>query len=255
MTDTNNNIQKIDWLPNKKYYEYAYHKFFNPSVKYEEWQPWDQWDYPDRDIERFGAIIKDNKKFISNKTILDIGCHLGYLSLFCLHNNAKHVIGTNVRDNELEIANEICHNAGYTSYEFKYQDLYNLKELKNLCDTVDTVILSGVLYHVHNHYDLLECIFSSSAENVIIETNLSPLEMGENAKHPCIFWNFEESSEPTAGWYKNKEKIFTGCPNSRWIKDIFNHFGIDIEYFNKIEYTNDKEKLRKRLIITGTKNI
>ena len=50
----------MDWLPDKKYYEYAYHKFFNPEVEYANWEPWDEWDYPERDVLRFGQIIKNS---------------------------------------------------------------------------------------------------------------------------------------------------------------------------------------------------
>ena len=58
-------------LPDKKYYEFAYHKFFNPEVEYTSWEPWDAWDYPERDILRFGCIIKDQIPFIQNKKVLD----------------------------------------------------------------------------------------------------------------------------------------------------------------------------------------
>jgi len=245
-------MKKIDWLPDKKHYEYAYHKFFNPSVKYEEWQPWDEWDYPERDIKRFTSIIKDNQIFIKNKKVLDIGCHLGYISLFCLHNGAEHTTGTNVRNSELEIANEICHNAGYSNCQFLHQNLYDLEELKKLCNTVDTIILAGVLYHVHNHYELIECLSTSSAKNIIIETKMPPLPF-ENLNYPCIYWRYEDSSDSTSGWDDNKKQLYIGYPNIQWIQNALEFFGMEITYIDKIEYEKENGIQTRRLVMSATK--
>ena len=116
-----NSIKKQ--LPDKKYYEFAYHMFFNKQFdnlekQWQSWEPWEIWDYPIQDLNRFDNIIIKNIDKISGKNILDIGCNLGYLSLFCLHAGCNDIQGIDVRKNKLNIANFICTKAGFLKSEY-----------------------------------------------------------------------------------------------------------------------------------------
>ena len=117
---------------------------------------------------RFGHIIGKQIQHIKNKRVLDVACHLGYTSLFCLHNDASYVTGTNVRDFELSIAREVTGLAGYSNCNFVNSDLYNLAEFASQCDDHDTVFLCGILYHVNNHYEILQTVAKSIARSLYL---------------------------------------------------------------------------------------
>jgi len=242
----------IKWLPNKKYYEYAYHKFFNPEVTYDKWQPWDQWTYPDADVLRFDHIINQQLSHITNRRVLDIACNLGYISLFCLHNNAEFVTGTNVRNRELSIADEICTLAGYSNYKFINSCIYNLNELLDLCNTHDTVVLSGIIYHINHHYQLLKTIADSSASCIIIETQFdNAIDIGTT---PIISWSRENTQISSNGFEPGKDTTFIGTPNRRWVEQALIDLNFKISYNKTIEYSKVEGRFTQRGILTAIKD-
>jgi len=223
------------WLPDKKYYEYAYHKFFNPTVEWKNWIPYEEWNYPDRDLLRFDHMIGKQIQHIKNKRVLDIACHLGYNSLFCLHNDASYVTGTNVRDFELTIAREITSLAGYSNCDFVLSDLHNQSEFANQCNDHDTVLLSGILDHVNNHYEILQTVANSRAQTLILESDLSnAIDLGMTA---IVHWYSELTAESTNGYKKNKSSTFIGAPNQRWIEWALQSLDFKITYNQIMEFS------------------
>lgn len=240
------------WLPDKKYYEYSYHKFFNPAVTYESWTPCDQWNYPERDILRFDHIVGQQINYIQNKRVLDVACHLGYLSLFCLHNGASYVTGTNVRNTELAVANEVATLAGYTNFEFLNSSIYNSEEFYKLCNQHDTILFSGILYHINNHCQIFKTVADSSAQTLIIESMLTDsIDIGST---PIINWKFEDTTISTLGFEDNQQKTFVGIPNHRWIEESMLHFGFNIVYNKIFDFTKPDGKLTRRCVVVGTKS-
>lgn len=240
------------WLPDKRYYEYAYHKFFNPKVTYNTWNSWDEWHYPEKDLIRFKHIIGDQLDHIQNKRVLDVACHLGYLSLFCLHNNASYVTGTNVRDRELEIADEVGKIAGYNNLEFINSNIYHTEEFLKLCNSHDTILLSGIIYHINNHYQVLKTIADSSAQTVIIETDLhKAINLGSN---PIINWIVEETGLWSEGFEENQTTTFVGVPNRQWIEQSLLQLNFTILYNKKFEFIDNNRISRDRCVIVGQKN-
>lgn len=244
--------ENLAWLPDKRFYEYAYHKHFTPGVEYNTWQPWDEWDYPERDITRFEQIIKNQTEHIQNKSVLDIACHLGYISLFCLHNGATSVTGTNVRERELDISREICNLAGYNNFNFIYSDIYNIDEFKSLCNQHDTVIISGFMYHVNNHYSILQALADSSAKCVIIESQLDDVDTHPDI--PYVRWRHEPATESFNGLYRNAPSTFVGVPNHKWFEQALLDLNFKIVYNNNIEYAETTGTITRRCIITATKD-
>jgi len=240
-----------EWLPDKKYYEYSYHKFFNPTVEWKDWNPWDEWTYPDRDLVRFEHMIGKQLQYIKNKRVLDIACHLGYTSLFCLHNGASYVTGTNIRDFELSIAREITGLAGYSNCDFVFSDIYNQSEFANQCNDHDTVLLSGILYHLNNHYEVLQTVAKSRAQTLILEVDLSnAIDLGMNA---IINWSSEPTAESTNGYEKNKSSTFIGVPNQRWIEWALQSLDFKITYNQIMEFSKTDGIWARRCVIVAQK--
>lgn len=224
------NIKRF--LPDKRYYEYSYHKLLdNPSAVFSEWKDWDEWTYPTQDLNRFRWIIVDNLDIIAGKTVVDFGCHLGYLSLFCLHNNAKFVTATNIRDHCLDIAKEVVALAGFESrFRAVIADLHDYAVNTELSKGVDTVLLSGVMYHVHDHYEILKSVTDSRPRSIIIDT-LENVDI-MNDPEPRINWKSEPANVDINGKFKDQETVEIGHPNFAWIRQAMESLGYRSKKYN-----------------------
>lgn len=213
-------------LPDKKYYEFLYHAWFNNRLSdvekfYKDWVPSDEWTYPVDDCVRFRTLLLDNEQFIRDKRVLEIGSHLGYIPLFCMHMGAKFVTGLEPRTNKQELSKFICQQAGFTNFEFTSGSTHDSDFVTG---NPDTVILSALIYHVADHYTVLKKISTSGASCLIIENRER-----EHIKHsatPDIDWRIE-NLEPNSdnGWHYNYEKFLTGTPNQAWIDCALTEMG------------------------------
>ena len=240
----------LAWLPDKKYYEYIFHKHYNPGVEWQNWNPWDQWNYPDGDLVRWEQVIARQISYIKNQRVLDVGCFLGHMSLFCLHNGAKHVTGTDVRDESLVLAQELTQIAGYSNCDFKNTNV-NDPQFQELCSNHDTVLLAGVLPILTNHFEVLRTIANSRAQTLIID---SPIV--SNSLTPTIDWRIESTQVKYSGYDSNNTAMFVGTPNHRWLEQALVHLGFNLVYNNIFEFVNDPEgTLNKHCVIVGKKLI
>ena len=235
-------------LPDKKYYEFIYHKFFNPTVSYTEWKPWDQWDYPEKDLIRFKHIIVDNIDYIKDLKVLDVACHLGYLSLFCLHTGSKYVTGTNVREREIDLSQELCTIAGYNNFKFINLNLYDFVSMTTQLNQHDTVLLSGILYHVNNHYQLLEYITNSNIKNIIIES-----EVTDNNDQAIVNWVHENSEHRVNGFYNDLEELYVGIPSLKFLTELLRYFKWDIKSSVSFPFSSSTNRLHQRAVVVATR--
>jgi hypothetical protein len=236
-------------LPDKRWYEYAYHKFFNPTVDYAQWHPWNEWDYPEKDLVRFGHIIAENLQYIQNQRVLDVACHLGYLSLFCLHNGSTQLTGTNVRVFELEIAKEICRLAGYTNATFENTNLYDQARMSQLYNSHDTVLLAGIVYHINNHYQLFEQITKSTAKNIIIEGEIYP------SADPVVNWIVESTAPSTRSYSETDHQLLVGVPSLSFLTKTLEFFNWQIAKADVFEFDTktSADRTYQRAVVVATR--
>lgn len=236
-------------LPDKRWYEYAYHKFFNPDVEYKNWQPWDEWNYPEKDLNRFGRIVTDNLKYIENQRVLDVACHLGYISLFCLHNNSSYVTGTNVRPTELSIAKEICNLAGYSNFSFENVNLYEQTRMMQLYNSHDTVVLAGIIYHINNHYQLIEQITNSTAKTIIIEGEVYP------SNDPVVHWITEPTKPSTRSYSDSSDHLLVGVPSLCFLTTLLKFFNWHIDQISTFDFDTATSSTRtyQRAVVVATR--
>jgi 2-polyprenyl-3-methyl-5-hydroxy-6-metoxy-1,4-benzoquinol methylase len=230
-------------LPDKKFYEYAYHKFFNPTVKFITWESWDIWNYPVQDALRFEHIFLNNTQHFQNKSVVDIGCHLGYMSMIAAHLGSTNVTGTNVRLRELEISTEVCQCAGIKNVRFDQSDVNNLAELTNLCNSHQTVLFSGLIYHLSNPFAVLETIAMSSAECIIID-NIE-LESTKNLSEPLLVYSAEDVGSSVNGYKDNATEIIVGVPNQQWIDFVLSCMGWTKKYDKSYSMIHQGSKNRR----------
>lgn len=214
-------------LPDKKYYEFAYHMFYNKKFnnlesQWRSWKPWDIWDYPIQDLNRFNNIIIKNLDKISGKNILDVGCNLGYLSLFCLHAKCSNIEGVDVRNDQLVIADFICKKAGFSTHSFSHVSI-DSEDFK-VSDHVETILCAGVLSCMPNHYEILKKFTNSKATAIVIENYESPRFHHDHT--PNIHWSFDNTNNPMNGFSDTgREHVLVGKPNQSWINTVMSQMG------------------------------
>jgi len=237
-------------LPDKKFYEFMYHAWFSNNLEnvaefYSTWKPWDEWDYPIHDLVRFKKVIIDNELHIKDKNVFDIGSHLGYMTLFCLNLKCKHVVGLEPRENKLELSNFICKEAGFKNFNFVRGSTHE-KKLMEYAGQVDTVILSALVYHIADHFNLLEKITNSSAKCLIIE-NKEKNNIAFDIR-PQVCWE-TEASDQVGAWHSDKKEFLVGTPNQPFLNSIMFELGWKLE---KNEYFHVNTHLKdKRLMSTS----
>jgi len=224
-------------LPDKKYYEFLWHMFYNKKFvnleeEWKNWQPWDIWDYPVYDLNRYKNIVLNNARIISGQNVLDIGCSLGYLSLISLHSGCKSVIGIDARQDKLTLADFVCRQAGYSNFSFKKMDLHSV-EFDQVSKNIDTVILSAVIHHVPNHYEILSKITRSDAGHLILDNTESEIFFKDPT--PQIDWTTEPTDDHMNAYSSHKKTAMVGIPNQAWITLAMQDLGWklkkDCEYY------------------------
>lgn len=233
----------IDRLPDKNFYEYAYHKFFNPAAEFNSWKPWDIWNYPVQDALRFEHIFLNNIQHFRNKTVVDLGCHLGYMSMIAAHIGATSVTGTNVRPRELEISREVCQHANLKNVKFDQSDVNDLAKLTNLCNSHQTVLFSGLIYHLSNPFAVLEAIAMCSVECIIID-NIE-LDSIKNLDKPLIIYRTDNVNNSVDGYKRDATEILVGVPNQHWIDFILENIGWTKEYDKSYSMIHQKSTHRR----------
>ena len=234
-----------DNLPNKKFYEFMYYAFYNNHFNnlqkaWTDWKEWDAWDYPIQDLNRFNKIILQNKSSIEGKKVIDVGCSLGYLSLFCLHLGCELIEGTDVRPELLKVADFVCNKAGYKNYKFTINNVHEYESLKQVCQYYDTIIFSGVTYHIPDHYNVIKTLSDSNAGTLIIDN--SEHEDFYQKSTPHVYWGKENIDEHQFYGYQDKEQktIIVGKPNQSFINNLLTHFGWTLEKVNYYNLNNLK---------------
>lgn len=177
---------------------------------------------PDKKYQKF---VNDNINFIANKNIIDFCCRYGNYSFPCVNAGAKHVTGFDIRDGNLKIANALkkYHKIPSDKIKFIKLDIHNYSKLTELCRNNDTALVNGIMYHVHDHYQILSAVAESEIPTIIIET-------GEDSgivdsPNPLIWWKIENTLEDRNGWLNKQDTVPVGYPNLSWFKMIMSALG------------------------------
>jgi len=214
----------VDQLPDKKFYEFVYHKYFNPKVQYHSWQPWDQWNYPVQDAVRFKHVLLNNRHCVQGHSVVDFGCHLGYMSMIASYLGASQVTGTNVRVRELDLSRELCNLAGCHNVSFVLSNVTDCAAVTNLCNNHDTVLFSGLIYHLNNQIEILQAITNSSAQTVIID-NLEHVSIKDSTDPLMILATDDCTSSEHAYTEHVSQTMIVGYPNQSWIDHTMKYLG------------------------------
>ena len=135
------------------------------------------------------------------------------------------MVGFDIRDTNLKMANAIKKflKVPDGKIQFLNLDIHNYEKVTALCRDKDTALVPGIMYHVHDHFQILLSIAKANVSTVIFET-------GENSeivssKEPLVWWRTEKTFENISGWVDNYEEILVGYPNPAWFELVMNQLG------------------------------
>lgn len=172
-------------------------------------------------------MLNQNVNLLTNNRIIDFACKWGVYSFFAADNTDRALTGIDVRDDNILIANTIQQTTKYKNCDnlnFQIGDMHNYENNIRLCSNTDVIFLFGILYHVHDHYDILRSTCLSNVKTVFIETGI------HNDIDPTIFWKIEPTFEMNSGYIDGKVNIPVGYPSVSYLDIIMNSLGYHQTY-------------------------
>lgn len=218
-------------LPDSKYFEYFSSLFHGGKMTpYSEHIPTEGWDYPEIERERFEYYFLTDTSYLKNQRVLDLGCHVGYMSYISKHLGAEYVHGVNIRDVPINVANFAFEQLNETNYKFEVGDIENLDYLKLLCKDKDTVILTEVLEHCRNPLPILNTISNTDVKNLIFASAII-----SDSGPPILEYRLERTQTNfTSAYQGTKEHTLACAPNLSWITTVLYHLDWKIEHFEVV---------------------
>lgn len=168
-------------------------------------------------------FFEDNTYVVKNQKIIDFACNSGDWSFFATQNQASNVVGLDIRTDNILLANSVKQDFDLTDsqVQFLHGDIHDYTNNTNLCADRDTVFLLGIMYHVHDHYEILKSVSQPNIKHVVIETGIYLNE------RPTIWWKTESTFERVAGWHQNQQEVLVGYPSIQYLNLIMSLLGFE----------------------------
>lgn len=247
----------LDLLPDKKYFEFAYHHWQNsltddPEARWNQWTPWDVWSYPIDDLIRYKKMILDHRKIITDKKVADIGSHLGIGVLFCLNLGSHSCVGIEPFEAKNRLASFICGKAGYDNFQFLTAELKQDSIYESIMD-FDTLILGSLLDMIPDHYRLMDNVSKTNIKNIIIE--IGEVEELCNSPGASIKWYYHKEDNQHHGPYRpGVSNPIRGTPNLAFLKMLLGEFNYDFIKQDFFHMRTNEKKPRLRSVCLFEKN-
>jgi ubiquinone/menaquinone biosynthesis C-methylase UbiE len=120
---------------------------------------------------RIGVLLDNNRQYLQNKSILDIGSHTGIFSWAALQLGAKFIHGIDVEKRTTKRCIELFSREDISASKYKFETNDVLQFLEGIeKNSFDTVFCFGVLYYMTEPYHLLKLMARAAKETVLIDT-------------------------------------------------------------------------------------
>ena len=237
------------------FYSYVITKVSNESIDRNDSQHTYQWTYHDK--IRIQKMLIDNVDLIKDKKIIDLGCNTGLFSFVCATLGATTVLGTNIRPELNNICNMAAASIGIDKkLSVIYHDVYDLQTIPKLLDGIDTILFSGLIYHINHHYTLLTELTKSNATSIIIDTHIHDIDF-YLSNSADIRW-VEESQDCDLNGFDsdaiNADVTFVGLPTAQWISHALQNLGWTIKSSTVVQFCSFRSRLSARGIVTATRD-
>lgn len=199
-------------------------KWLDQSIGFDDWSDDPSWDYEEFDLVRLKHIVFDNLEFIQGRRVVDFATHNGLIGGTCLHHGATAVTITNIKQDCLDLANEMLDLLDQDQrHKSILSDINNTNHNRIVCESADTIILAGILDIVQDHYGILKSITDCDPSTVIIN-NLDPGAI-KNNREPLVHWWQEVTHTTWRGYSQDHRPVTVGCPNAAWFDFVMQSFG------------------------------
>lgn len=190
-------------------------------------------------------LFEKHPEILQDKKVIDIACNFGYWSAFSYLNQCHSVVGVDVRDDNLKVAKSIQEDLALPTdqVEFVKADIHDYTHIKKLCDEKNTVLLLGIMYHIHDHFNVLQAVCQPTVQHVVIETGQSTEII--NSPDPLIWWKTESTFELLAGSMNRNDEILVGYPNTAWFDIAMRNLGFERVSTLHGERYNSAQKIEK----------
>jgi SAM-dependent methyltransferase len=120
---------------------------------------------------RISILLNNNRQFLQNKSILDVGSHTGIFSWAALQLGAKFVHGIDVEKRTVKRCTDLFLNEKISSSKYKFEtdniiDFLEKVEKKSF----NTVFCFGVLYYITEPLRLIKLMARAAKETILIDT-------------------------------------------------------------------------------------
>lgn len=191
-------------------------RIYEKNLKTQELSYWADW-------------ILQYKEIFQNKKIIDLACNVGHYSFFCVAQGSKNVLGVDVRQSLIDIAKDTQEilNISHELLQFDTANLHDYAQIADLCQDRDTVLLLGVMYHVHDHVNILNAVLQPNIQHIVIEVGNTDSIF--DSPEPLIHWKIESPEKHNAGNDSfGKNTIPIGYANLAWYKYIMSYFDFEL---------------------------
>jgi hypothetical protein len=206
--------------------------YLDQDISQERWHRFNSGFWPVWELVRYKNAVLNIKEHLVDKVVLDYAAHAGIISLMSLHVGAKFVKTTNVRPEFVALANKML---GLSDFKNKFTtevaDIHDYENNQRICQSVDTVLVYGIMSHVHDHCQILDSIVSANPETIIIDDGVPNSIIEQDI--PLMEWCMEPSDYPWSGWFDNRENIAVGIPNFSWYKMYMASKNYDVAYHQR----------------------
>jgi hypothetical protein len=239
-----------------RFYEYVNKKLADCTVSWNK-QMFTGYQIPYGYSIRIQTQLIDNIELIKNKRVVDLGTHRGQFLYPCLELGCESIIGVQPMSDYNTAINEALSGLNLSDRASAvWGDAYDLAGLVEILKDQNTLLLLGVLYHLNNHYQLLETITQTNLTGLIIDISVIDTDLDHyTSAEPKIKWLAELQNHDENGWELNgvnKNRTWVGQPNAAWLIQTLQYLGWQIK--SSVMHSGlrtKKPQLRHRGIVTA----
>lgn len=204
--------------------------------------------------KRLWYQIFKNKDIIEDRKVLDFAASWGYFSYAMALAGAQHVLATDARQSNVDAMRlGFQHCSLEQSVDVMLHDINDHDSFANLFNDVQTIHLSGIIYHVNNHFALLKKLSDLKADAIIVDT-VVPHRRVYFDDTSTITWYTEDQCDQLAGIDSNFDRTnYAGYPNKAWLYDVLKLLGWNIRSHDLISMLHPEDKLHFRSVVTATR--
>jgi len=215
-----------------RFYEFVNKKLTDKNIQWNN-QTFTGYRIPYSYAIRIQTQLIDNIELIQNKKIVDLGTDRGQFLYPCLELGCASITGAQTINEYNDVINQAL---TYLDYNDRanaiWGDAYDLVGLTQILKGKDTLLMLGLIYHLNNHYQLLEAITKTNLTGLVIDVSINAGLDHHTDLEPKIKWKPEPKNIDVNGWEIggiNKNWMWVGIPNASWVIQTLQFFGWKIK--------------------------